>query len=476
VRAVDPYCRKPRRRRLIAAGNVLAATILAGTPPLAAASDRVGLRADAGLGGAARPGRWTPVRVQIDSKDRDLSGEVVVEWGDARVHRAIDVPAASRTAFELYVRTADVRGSLTVRVVEHEANGATRAKDAMLASVELPIRIIADEEALTVCAGSGAEPPVAGAAPCTTSMAPEALPRSLRGYVAADAVRLLPGAEARLTPAQRTALVRWRAYHELQTHDFVAQAPRAPLGAATLDGAGRPAALAAGTALTLLLGAAWIWTRGRASAARSYLALAGATVLGVVAATAAGRFGPGSQIEVRHSTTVEQVGNGALVSMRGTIAYPAFGGYAMRVLGLDGEVTPRRGAPGEVWLDSSGAPIRRGTFGRGAREEIDVDGTVDYAPFEVRVEGNVVRVRNGSDTTLTDCSFPEGFSARRAGALAPGTSISAEALSPSDMPFFSCALTQPPLTFAEARFPVRVEGVAIVSVRLPDPIREPALE
>jgi hypothetical protein len=209
---------------------------------------------------------------------------------------------------------------------------------------------------------------------------------------------------------------------------------------------------------------------------QAYLALAGATVLGGLTATIAGRVGPGSEVRVHHSTTVEQVGDGALVSMRGTIEYPAFGPYTMRVLGLDGDLMPRGVDPAEVWLDASGAPVRRGTFGRAAREEIDVDGIVDFAPFLVTVEGRVVRVRNESDTTLADCSFPEGFSERRAGALAPGTIATAQAFSPGDAPFFSCVLAQPPVRFTETRFPVRVEGAAVVSVRLPDRLREATLE
>ena len=61
----------------------------------------------------------------------------------------------------------------------------------------------------------------------------------------------------------------------------------------------------------------------------------------------------------------------------------------MGCLGLDGELS-RAAATAAAPSRSSmrrGAPVRRGTFGRGAREEIDADGIVDYAPFLVQWKG-----------------------------------------------------------------------------------------
>lgn len=444
--------------------GILAAGLVQGPAPTPG-SETSRLRAEAGLGGFARAGRWTPVRVEVDNADHDLDGEIVVEWGDARVHRAVNIPAPSRTAIELYVRTGDVRGSMTVRLV---SNGAP------LSSVEIPIRILADEERLVVCAG--AEPSAAeNGLPCTATVTPEALPRSLRGYVAADDVRLQPGAEARLTVAQRTALQRWRAYRELDAEGLLTQAPRAPLAGEVATGVDRPTLVAAGTAVAALLWAAWIWTRSRGAPLRAYAALAGAVMLGVVAATVAGRFGPGAEIRLRHATTVQQVGDGSLVAMRATLGYPASGAYAIRALRLDGELMPRAGAA-EQWLDADGAPIRRGVFGRGARDQIDVDGVADYAPFQVTVENDIVRVHNRSDLPLTDCEFPEGFSETHAGQLAPGSSVSARTVGAVAAPFFSCVMPEPPVAFSEARFPVRVEGTAIVSVKLPGQSRISAIE
>lgn len=431
---------------------------------LAAPAEGLVLRAEAGLGGFARAGRWTPVRLDIRNNHEDVSGEVVVEWGDARLHRAVEIPAPSRTVIELYVRTLDVRGSIAVRLV---ADGQP------VAGLDVPIRVLSDEEALVVCAGMEAAEP--GVSPCATTMAPEALPLSIRGYVAADEVRLQPGAESRLTARQRTALQRWRAYDERERRSPV-QAPKAPIDVAAAAGVGRSMAVAAAVVIVSFLCVAWIWMGGHGPAWVSYVALLGGAALGVVGGVSAGRFGPGAEILVRHATTVEQIGDGALVTIRATVEYPAFAAYAIRATGVDGDLTRRPAATSEHWLDADGTPLRRGTFGRGMRDEVEVDGVIEYAPFRVQEEGDVVSVLNTSQVTLTDCSFPEGYSGRSPGTLAPGQSASARALASIDSPFFSCVCSQPPVTFSDLHFPVRMRGVAVVSVRLPIGRRDEAGE
>lgn len=430
------------------------------------ARESVVLRADAGLGGLARPGRWMPVRVEIDNRTGDLKGEVVVEWGDARVHRAIDVPAPSRTRIELYIRTSDPRGSAAVRVI---------AGSETVASLEMPVRIAGEEEPLVLCAANDASAAVDDP-PCTVTMRPEAFPRSMRGYVAASEVRLPPGAEARLDRAQRSAVQRWRAFRDLEANDLIARIPRAPLAATLESGAGRPARLAAVTAMALLLCASAIWMRRGDSALRSYAAVGVASALGIMVAAFAGRIGPGAELMMRQSTTIAQIGDGALVSMRGSMVYPAYASYTTRVMGFDGDVSRRPAEAPETWFDVEGTPVLDGTFGRGARQDIEVDGVMDYAPLQVSADGVVVRVRNQSESALTECSFPEGFDGPRGGTLEPGSSTTARAVAPADVPFFSCVLPAPALAMMDRRFPVRLEGTTIVSIRLPDVFRAAAVE
>jgi hypothetical protein len=436
--------------------SALTAGAAQGTATTAAPPNGVVLRADAGLGGFVRSGRWTPVRIRIDSEQRDLRGTVVLEWGDARMRRAIDIPARSRIDIELYTRTTDARGSIAVRVMSNEA---------LVTSTDVPVRVVPNENVLVVCAGTAVVG--AGKEPCTTSIAPEALPRSMRGYVGADDVRVQPGAESRLTPAQRSALARWRALHDRDS-SFIATPPRAPLNASRPAGVGRSTIVAACVVMGAAIAFAAMWTLSRGPAWRSYAALAVATALGTAAAIFAGRFGPGAEILVHHATTVEQVGDGATVTMRGTIEYPSYSDYTIRLAGLDGDVMRRAINGSTQWLDVDGAPILRGTFGRDRTEQVELDGVADYAPFRVHREGDVVRVSNVSNDVLSDCSFTEGFSEGRIGTLAPAQTAAARATGAADSSFFSCAAPVTPVRFSESHFAVTLKGVAIVSVRLPE--------
>ena len=413
------------------------------------------LRADAGLGGYTRAGRWTPVRVTISNNNRDISGEIVVEWGDVRLHRAVDIPAPSATAIELYVRTLDVRGSMAVRLI---ADAQT------LVAVDVPVRVLSNEDDLVVCVGIEA---VETGLPCAARMAPEALPTSMRGYVAADDVRVESGAESRLTPLQRDALRRWRAYREHEVLGLALQAPKAPLRASYAAGVARTIALTGGVVIAFFLGGAWIWLRRNADAWRSYAALVGGSALGVAAAVSGGRFGPGAELVMHHATTVEQIGDQSVISLRATLEYPAFDVYTIRAEDVEGDLTRRHDIALEYWLDTDGAPARHGTFGRGMREQLEFDGVSGFAPFRVTEDGGVVRVVNTSRAALTNCSFSAGFSERHTGTLAPGQSTSAGLLSPIEAPYFSCVLTRSPLRFTESRYPVRMEGVTVVSVTLP---------
>ena len=427
---------------------------------LAQAPEPLVLRADAGLGGYTRAGRWTPVRLSISNHDRDISGEVVVEWGDVRLHRAVSIPAPAATTIELYVRTLDVRSSMTVRLI---ADAQT------LAAVDVPVRVVSNDEALVVCVGTETAETIVR---CTTRMAPEALPTSMRGYVAADDVRLQSGAESRLASEQRAALRRWRAYHEREVRGVAMQAPKAPLGASSAAGVARSMTLAGGIVIATFLGGAWMWSRSNGGAWRSYVALLGGSALGVVAAGSVGRFGPGSELVMHHATTVEQIGDQSVISLRATIEYPAFDVYTIRAADVEGDLTRRPDVTLEYWLDAEGAPVRHGTFGRGMREQLEFEGVSGFAPFRVTEDGGVIRVVNTSGAALTSCSFPAGFSERNTGALAPGQSTSATMLSPVEAPYFSCVLERSPMRFTESRYPVRMRGVTVVSVTLPSGLHD----
>jgi hypothetical protein len=434
----------------------IATALFVGTAAPASANDGVTVRAETGLGGAARPGRWTPVRIAVANGGHDFSGEIVVEWGEARLHRAFEIAAPSRTIVELYIRAQDARGSLVVSLV---SNGHA------IASADVPIRPVPDNERLIVCVGGAAR--AAADAACSTVMAPESLPRSMRGYDSADEVRLQADMQSRLAPEQRAALRRWRAYHDLDVQDLLSQAPQALWTGSPEAAVGWSTRIACLMVLCPLLAAAGISRRARGSVLLTYAALAGATVVAVIGGAIAGRVGPGTAVLIRHATSVQQIGDGSVISMRGTIEYPAFDAYALRVRPADGELTLHSPHRAEHWTDSDGAPIHRSTVGRGHREELELEAVGDFAPFAVSVHGDTVRVANVSDLSLTDCRFSEGFSGADAGTLRPGGSSEARASGTASASFFSCAMSDSPVLVSDARYRVRMAGSTVVSVRLP---------
>ena len=176
----------------------------------AQADPTVTVKASAGLGGWCRPGRWTPVRVDVETRGETsaeaAAGEIVVEWGDARVRRAMTLASPSHKQAELYIRTADARDSITVRVL---------VADREMARTVTPVRLVAPAEPLTVCVARVNTWPTSGTT-CTATINPESLPRSWRGYAAADDVVWPPGSKLTLTAEQHTALDRWRVVQAIE--------------------------------------------------------------------------------------------------------------------------------------------------------------------------------------------------------------------------------------------------------------------
>src|SRR5204862_4300573 len=168
------------------------------------ADPTVTFKTSAGLGGWCRPARWMPVRVDVETRGETSSeaaaGEIVVEWGDARVRRALTLASPSHKQVELYIRTADARDSITVRVL---------VADREMAPAVVPVRLVAPAEPLTVCVAPVNTRPTIGVT-CAATLNPESLPRSWRGYAAADDVVWPSGGKPTLTAEQRIALDRWR--------------------------------------------------------------------------------------------------------------------------------------------------------------------------------------------------------------------------------------------------------------------------
>ena len=451
------------------------------------------LHAEAGIGGLGRAGRWAPVRVSIES-DRDaIDGELIVQWGDATLHRRLALAAPSRSVFELYVRTPEPRGTVMVRL---------RSRGEDLQSIEVPIRVAAMDGRVVLCIassvtenqanppnwGKNEHPPTASEGDgedrspngCSTWATIDALPKSPRGYDAVDDVVWRAGPSSALTREQRTALDAWRGQREADATAFGSLAPR-PLMPAHLPMLPRTSWIAlsiCAASLMLMAGVRWLGRRDRLRPIASLAAFAIVAVVGSTASMLDGRVGPGSSVLVRHATTVRQLSGGiSTVSTRGIVEFPASGEFSVGGRVVDGviDVKPAGGgARSEQWLDERGYPILAGTFGLGSRQEISLEGWSEYAPLQLVRADRIVRLSNTSNVDVRDCRSPDGFSPPHVTRLRPGESVELEELEPTVEPIVTCAVTEPAVDFFEPRGAVRTEGTTLVSVYVP-PAHAPAV-
>ena len=437
----------------------IAACVLA--PVDSAYAGALALKAQAGIGGLGRAGRWAPVRVSIDNTDRDFSGDVVVAWGDAVVRRAITLASPSRADLVLYVRTADVRGVISVRV---ESN------DVLQQSIDVPIRLQAPDDEVTLCVGVSD----AGQAreECAATVSAAALPRSMWGYDAVDRLRWEGTSPDALDRDQRVALDRWTAKRALDEAGaaFASPSPLPPQD----DVGGRPVRLAAvGTVvyLALLIAATAAARHLRRRPLVVYGVIAAFAVLGSAAALAAGRLGPSAAIVVTHSSRVDQLSTGgSLVAIKASAQYPTFDTFALRAALTESAIAPKNGSPAPLRFNESGEPMVPGQFGLASRQAFELDGVVSFSPFRVARQDGIVTVANPSSFDYHDCYLSDGLSRQALGLLRAGQTV--DARSSTSGGFIACRLAATPVKFEESRYAVEVEGSTDVVAYLDPLIRQ----
>jgi hypothetical protein len=401
----------------------------------------VQLRVEAGLGGFARPGRWTPVRVAIENGRDDFAGDLVVEWGDVRVRRAVTLPSSARRQLEMYVRSANVRDVIVVRLQAGE-----RASQ----SVETPIRIVRVDEPLIACVGR-LESPSRDPRSCTVALAAESLPSSWRGYDAADDV--IAGGQTIAADKQR-AIDFWRAMRTLEDSGQLS----APRELDPIVGV-QPRLRAAFLAYVIAIPASLFIVRRRARGAGAvYVTVAVLIVSATTAAIAMGRAGPGSAIAVRYSGMVHQFpdATASFVSMRGTAEYPTAGRFDLRAP-LTDSAFDSAGAREDQRLDDGGAPILSGRFALGARKAFSLEGVAELAIVTATPRSSSMHVSNVSPFVLDDCSVRTGFQDRPLGALASGSSLDIAGADDQSLSL-ACLVPASVLPFAEAQRRVMTEG------------------
>jgi hypothetical protein len=432
----------------------------------AQADPSVTVKASAGLGGWCRPGRWTPVRVDVETRGETsaaaAAGEIVVEWGDARVRRAMTLASPSHKQVELYIRTADARDSITVRVL---------VADREMATTVTPVRLVAPAEPLTVCVAPLKTWPASGVT-CAATINPDSLPRSWRGYAGADDVVWPPGGKPTLTAEQHTALDRWRVVQAIENAESTVPSAADVTPATHALRRTSTAMLVYAAALGSLV---WPLNRVRSRSLAVYPVIAAAVAAGSIVAIAAGRIGPGARVHVSQSAVVEQVAGtkGSSVLARAVAEFPAFGPTELRADGVDGAIVLRGGARRDLRFDENGAPIVAGTYGLGATAAFEVEATTPFEALSATFSGASVRVTNISTREMRDCRFGSGFSRQSVGRLASGQHVEAVRQGPEIEPVFSCKLDAAVVEFAESGRPVDNDGTAAIVLHLREPRADP---
>ena len=440
---------------------VLVAALALGAAPWPAAGAPPTIEAEAGLGGVSRPGRWTPVRVVLQTTGDDIDGDLVVEWGESVVRRAVSLPAPSSKEFDVYIRASDPSGSMLIRFQPAAGSDA--------ASVELPVSAARMDDTVTVCVTSA---PASLLPPeCTAILPPSRLPRSARGYDAADRV-VWPSGEAVPLPAdQAQALRQWETMRGLEGAGGFDPAPSLP---SVLPGIARqsraPAPLMLGAALyvgALVVIAAWLRTqRARVPAASAALALL--VVMATAAAAAAGRTGPASALVVHHVSKVQQMAgaDAALVSMRAAAVFPSFNAFNLRASVTDGSLRlDVEGSRREETFDDDGYPVLSGSYGLGARQVFSMEAVADVRPFEVSRQDGTVHIENTSGLELRDCRFADS-TLDRPSTLGPGARVEVAALEPPQLALVTCTTPESLVTFVSEGHSVITRGATTISLFL----------
>ena len=441
------------RARSAVAGLAVAVVLTAGAAPLAASG--ISVSADAGLGGLAKPGRWMPVRVVLRSDASALAGTLVVEWGSASLRRPVQIAAGATQTFELYLQTMEVGAAVSVRL---EANGAE------IASATAPVRTLRVDEPFVLCVGP------APASACTAAQQVSMLPRSMRGYDAADRVEWSGDDESMLRAEQQLALRRWRALRALDESGSLGATdrPRSVLPTVSrLSRTGRDVQAGIWAYLLALVGTGVLLARRRARLPVTLAALAAVTLGGSVTAMAVGAFGPGAAVVVHHATLVQQLAGarGSLVTVQGAAVYPALDNFAVHAVLDDAsfETVTRSGEKAIREHDENGYPVMKGRFGLGDRRSFTLSGLSDYQPLTLKRRGSTFEVTNRSQADLSDCRFGDGTVAPNDGVLRAGAAVSVVLEDPIIGPVISCETLLAPVSFTAPPRDVRSTGRTMVA-------------
>jgi hypothetical protein len=448
---------RPARRavdiRLPSCLSAVLAIVLTLAP--SAAAGILTLHASAGLGGLTKPGRWTPVTVEVDNSGGDVSTDLVVSWGDTSLRRHVTFASAGTKRFTVYLRTLEPGSFVKVRLTDAEA------------AMEAPVRVLPHDAFVTLCivaAGSTLET----SERCSVTLTPDRLPDSIRAYEIVD--EIVTARDVRVGTGARTTLPRWRALHALEESGdlgLTSQVTRPMLRRGLPGKSARPVAALAALYVVALLGLGLAAAHLSIAPTRIWLALGAVIAVGASAAIAVGRIGASARITIHHSSLMQQLPgtSASLLTLRGVAEFPSAARFQLRVP-LDDAMLEASAVSGraEQRVDEGGYPVLDGEFGLGGRQAFLAEAMVDTQWLAVEGDDRAVRISNGSPLTMHECRFASGMSRAAIGELRPGATVSAERTGDVVGPLFSCVVHESPLSFTEPSRPVDLAGTTQVVV------------
>lgn len=408
------------------------------------------LAADAGLEGLVKAGRWMPVRVTVQNPASDLTGELIVDWGEARARRRITVQRGTRRRVEMYLRTTDVRDLVRVQLV---ADGGAGGR--VVQRAETTVKAVPFDERLVVCLATNAS--AAANSACSATLPKDRWPSSWRGYDAADEV---------MAAESHAAIDAWRAIRALDESGM-------------LTSVGQPDALDAvrprihgGFAIYLLtLPALFVAARRLAwPTSRLYASVSLLIGFATTAALAVGHGGPGSAVAMRHAGTVYQLTGAqrSYVTLRSAIEFPADDSFELRSPLVDAAFDSSGASSRGPWRqDEAGYPMASGRFALGARRTLTFEGVGDGTFVELSDVRSGMHVANKRSFALTDCRVVAGFSERAVGTLAPGAAMDIDLPEESEPVSLTCSVPPTLFDFVAAERRVVADG----RLRLVVPLR-----
>lgn len=425
----------------------------------------VQLKGWAGIGGVAKANRWTPLIVGLDIP-QPFRGSLRVTWGDLRVTRELAVPAAGRHLIEIALRTSNPEANVRLQLV---------GDGIMPVSLDVPVRILDQNEPVTLCVTADG---TSGDAACSATTTVDLLPRSLRGYESIDAI-VWGSTGVRPAAEQQKAIDAWQALRVLETSGNLGLVPKAARPAARR---GIPAPASLLIAVAAVVYAAVLTTAGVGLGFRRWKLLPVLAALSVVVAAgsgvvmAIGRVGPGNSVRLEHSSLLEQIPGShvALLTVEALATYPAYADTSLELPLADATIEwSTASGRGEQFLNEHGTPAVRGVHALAERRAFEVEGVLEVQPLVAVMNGRRWTISNHSDLELFDCRFGSGFSTVDGGELLPGTQVTAEQVGDIIGPAFTCTTDMPLVAPSDGNRRVDVEGPTVIAL-YPGSVSNPA--